>query len=358
MTNIKAVTTERIYQKPFQTLKTQSGKKECEKEGCPVNFKGTDALAEYNKPLVCTKDHWWELSLEQLQNVKDELDFVLDLIEEDCGEKPDDETVSFVVSSLCNLNTENLGYELNGIGIAFTKFMQFTPEERELFFNSNFIRLAVNALEFKGSKFSCFNIPKDKLEELNKLTEDKLTARFLKDYLKTRSKNGFDVEEALPDIEKTIAPVVEFTKKEGAEEFYDLLLQRDYEDISELSEILSKRFEGLTSIEKKELYSLLKILLKAKTPDGKNIFGCSRASDTTEKMLFSGIENILDAKENNPEKFEQLMKLLKLTQSGDVPPSVLGTLPKKAEINKDFLALINNPKDEIEETDGKIFYRD
>ncbi len=357
MTNIKNITVARTGPTQAKTAKTLENAREQRETSNLVCLRGADALCEYNKPLIHTKSPWWQLSAEQVQNIKDEIDFIIDRIEEDRGEKLDDKTISFVVSTMCDLNTKNLGYELRSIGIAFNKFMDFTPEKQEQLLNSDFVRLAANTLTHKSGKFSCFNIPSDKLTELNKFTKDELTAKFLKDYLKTHDKNGFDISIELSQIEEQIAPVVEFTKKEGAKDFYDLLSERSYNDISGISEILSKRIDGLTGPERKELYSVLKILLGAKTPKGNNIFGYSKASDTTEKMLLSGIENILDAKENDPEKFEQLMELLNLTESGAIPPSVLGVLPKKAEINTDFLTLIKQPKDKIIEQDGKIFYK-
>jgi|GEM_PF-4067659 len=113
--------------------------------------------------------------------------------------------------------------------------------------------------------------------------------------------------------------------------FYDLLLQRNSGDISELAKILNK-IEITDDKELDELHSVLKILLEAKTPDGNIIFGSNEASDRTSKTMMPGIANILNAKYNCPEKFEKLMNLLQLTKEGKIPPFVLGTLSEKADI--------------------------
>ncbi len=205
-----------------------------------------------------------------------------------------------------------------------------------------------------GLKFS--NKNQIKLTELDALMQDDLVKDFTIKYLKQYEYSHRDYENFAAGFEENLSVVSDFSKNEYASELYTVLKQRCTEDITAISKILTKRFENSDKSAIEEELPLIKSLLEAKTPDGEFIFGYSNASDNSEKRMFSGMENILDAKKNDPSKYEQLMELVKLTEKGKIPPSVIGILPKNANINPKFLsALKETYKSEESAKTGDVF---
>ncbi|MCD7779165.1 MAG: hypothetical protein LUH05_00645 [Candidatus Gastranaerophilales bacterium] len=103
----------------------------------------------------------------------------------------------------------------------------------------------------------------------------------------------------------------------------------------------------------------LKLFILTQIPDGEFIFGYSNASDNSEKRVFFGMENILNAKKNDPAKYEQLMELVQLTKKGKIPPYVIGILQKNANINPKFLSALKEIyKSEESAKTGDVFISD
>lgn len=302
-----------------------------------------DRLASNAKVEIKLRPKEFEYNLDEktLAKIKKKLSVFTDN-----DKMPDDKTLGFLATYFCDKTGDNRHFDreiLQAFGATQGRFNKFSPKEKEAFFNSKFLSFIMSGSDSKAFKLSCICMP-DNLENLDKLTEDKLTRSFLKSFFKEQNGDFDKLKILLPKLNKAITSTLTLTNTKVGEQFYDLLVQRNYKDIKGISEILTSRINNLSKKEADELHSVLNFLLEAKTPDGANIFGYSDASDKTKKMLLDGIENILNAKENDPEKYKQLMELLQLTKEGKIPPSVLGVLAKKGEINQEFLVQIEKIK--------------
>lgn len=149
----------------------------------------------------------------------------------------------------------------------------------------------------------------------------------------------------MPFLDDDKNSIREFTELDYSKYFTGVLADRNYIDIAQAISIIIPRVEKCSNSEEfEELKNLINKLLSAKTPDGNYIFTTLASSDTTTKGMMDGIENILDAKENDTKKYNQLMHYLELTEKGKLPSEILGILFKKSDIVPELNEAINKPE--------------
>ena len=298
---------------------------------------GLDVLASYNSGIVKNT----EVSNVLIEKAKKVLeDILLDQVE---SFKLSDKEIGFIISQFVNQNTKNIDRDIYVNALAFMRFSELDKSVRLKFLNSHAIRRLMEFSNDKSFKFSCFDIPAGEIDILEDFLKDDLIRHYFEGYFKKKSKQfSPDPSELVQEFNQIASGLKQdFCSLKNASIFYDLLENREYEDIDGLINIILANIQNANEKELNEFYIALKKLLEAKTPDGKFIFGTSMVSDSTSKQMLSGIENILDAKRNNLASYEQYMKLLELSQQGLIPPSVLGILPKKGNINPDFIEIVN-----------------
>ena len=322
-------------------------------------------LAYQNRSLIKSKDksYSWELSNEQINNLKQKLKscFNIKTLEDLL---PDDRSLSYIFTHFFDydsiIDSECFHCETKGSGLLFDKFKNFSKEEKETVFNSKLIDSLLKSSENKSFKLSVFDLPmNDVKNSYEDYTKDELTQHCLNDFVQDGIKDGLDAPIILHQFDKKIAQSVyhSFSHYPFAKEFYDLLEQRKCDDVVELTKIISSNVNSSSSKEEiDELYATLKKLLEAKTPDGNFIFGTSENKDTSSKNFLSGIEKILYAKNNDKNEYNKLMQLLQLTKDGTVPASVLGILASEGKIDDNFMELVidNNDNSFIKDEDSAI----
>lgn len=294
---------------------------------------GLDALANQKMPFIKTNQSINEEELKLINLIKQKVGFRFD-------EFPSDNTLAFIAKNFIDKNA-NLHSEIRSLGMVINKFLEMPSSKVDAILNSDFISLLMKTSDTKSFKFSCLDIPAEKLISFDTLTKNPLTKAFSESFFTKNSSSYADISDIIDEFQKAVEPVENFCKMDKSDIFYDILQIKDSDDITELAQILQNKITSLDDKEAQKLHSLLKTLLEAKTPEGKFIFGTNQLGDATSKGMLSGIENILNSKENDKEKFEILMNLLQLTKQGKIPPSVLGTLAQKGEINPAFIEEVN-----------------
>lgn len=253
------------------------------------------------------------------------------------------EEIKFIALNFMDLKAENVLLGFNEVVPAFWKFNELDKITRQKILNSNGIKILFDAINEKASRYSCFDLPNNIIDEIDELIEND----FLKYYFKTffvEQNNScyYNINSILPDFLKRVSALKSgFCCAKESSKFYDLLKSRNCDDIDELANILIANIRDLDEKELDEIYFVFKRLLDAKTADGKFIFGTSKVSDTTSKNMLSGIENILNLRKTNQEDYKQYLKLLELTEQGKVPSSILGILAKESKINEEFIEVLN-----------------
>ncbi len=302
-----------------------------------VSNKGLDALASYNSGIVKSNGIMNTL-VQKAKKIIDKIN-----IDYDNPIELNDKEIEFVVSKFVDLNAKYPIEEVEHIVPALDKFSQLDETLRAKLMNSEAIKLLMDLSSDKGFRFSCFNITLDEIDKLDEFLSDDLIKYCFENYLhKNFGAFTRHIKMLLPDFVKVASNLKNgFCSAKQAPMFYDLLKKRNYKDIEELTNIILANTKNIDDDELNEFYKAFEKLVDAKTPDGKFIFGVSKASDTTSKNMLSGIENILQARKNSPSEYEQYLKLLELTQNGTVSPKILGTMAKEGKITPDFMEAIN-----------------
>lgn len=332
---------------------------------CPIKpLNGLNALGVYRQASIKNQPqrYSWELDSDDkfLIKAKELLEEIRDEIEPndyESMERPykddnyilDNRALSYIISNFCDTKSGNQRFKKDFLQakVALKNLQLLDLEKREYFYKSKFISFIMNLFDDKTFKSSCVCLP-NSFCTLDKMIDDDLVKVFTSDYFPKRMNIWTDINDIFPEYEKVIKSIDSLSKTKYGRQFKDLLITRKSEDIEELLNVLLPQVNNMSEEEFEKTHSILKKLLNAKTPDGDYVFGCSDNSDTTSKKFIDGIVNILDAADNNCEKFKQLMDLLELTEQGEIPPSVLGVLPKNGEINEEFLSQISKFKSGVQ----------
>lgn len=311
---------------------------------------GLDALAAYNSHTAKLASVESILSKEQLEKINK-------FWKSYGSGELDNKTLNFLINALdINKNSIKVSVDKEADLYELIEFISNkTHEEREKIFNSKFLRFAFDTSKNWEFKASCPFISTEELERLDELVDVKLIRSFLAGIIEENDKKSSQIandtllylSNLLGEYESRISKIESFLKNKNADKFYNLLSQRNYQDIPEISTLLQSELQGLSDKEVNEFYSFIETLLNARTPTGDFIFGSSNASDRAKKMFLDGIENILNLKKADTCEYQKLLNLLELTKQGKVPPSVLGILPKEGKINEEFLSHIFKMQDGI-----------
>lgn len=261
----------------------------------------------------------------------------------------DDRALSYIISNFCDTKSGDQRFKKDFLQAKFAlKNLQLLDlEKREDFYKSKFASFIMNLSDDKAFKSSCVCLP-GSFYTLDEMIDDDLVKVFTSDYFLKRMNIWTDFDDIFPEYEKVIISIDSLSKTKYGRQFEDLLIPRKSEDIEELLNVLLPRVNNLSEEEFEKTHSILKKLLNAKTPDGDYVFECSDKINSSSNKFIDGILNILDAADNNCEKFEQLMDLLELIEQGEIPPSVLRALPKNSEINEEFLSQISKYKSGVQ----------
>ncbi len=255
-----------------------------------------------------------------------------------------DETFAWFVTKFVDRKSDKpLSSQIWNDSSVFSLFNRKTPEEQNQCINSEFVNTMVELPCLP--KLSKFFFSAGTNSALLDLFDGSLRMPLMKNYIQK-----FCEEKDLKDdyflLGNNLINLAEYCKIDKNGCFDDILMQRNIFDVSELIKILSKYIPKCDDKQQQELKKLLSELLEIKTVEGKLLFRSVKVGEV-ENTSMDGIENFIDAKLNDPDKFNLLMNLAELTKTGKIPSYVLGNSAGNATVSPDFIAQTNKLKNGV-----------
>ena len=258
-----------------------------------------------------------------------------------------DETFAWFVTKFVDRKSDKpLSSQIRSSASVLSSFNRMSPEEQHKRINSEFVNTMVELPCL--FKFSKFYFSAEINSSLLDLFDGSLRMPLMKNYIQSLcEEKGFSADELF--LEDNLIDLAEYCKIDKNGCFDDVLMQCNYSDVSELIKILSKYIPQCDDKQQQELKKLLSELLELKTVEGKSLFRSLKVGEV-ENTAMDGIENFIDAKLNDPDKFNLLMNLTELTKTGKISSSVFGDSAGNATFSLDFIAQSNKLKNGASES--------